>query len=70
VRWGWYYLSTVLDDYSRYILAWKLTSTMNNVTPADMYFGRYQEIMDTRAMIKQETLQQRRKENLREYARQ
>ena len=27
--WGWYYLSTVLDDYSRYILAWKLTTTMN-----------------------------------------
>ena len=26
--WGWYYLSTVLDDYSRYILAWKLTATM------------------------------------------
>lgn len=22
--WGWFYLSTVLDDYSRYILAWKL----------------------------------------------
>ncbi|MCH7576147.1 MAG: transposase [Candidatus Marinimicrobia bacterium] len=27
--WGWYYLSTVLDDYSRYILAWKLFDTMN-----------------------------------------
>jgi len=27
--WGWYYLSTVLDDFSRYILAWKLTPTMN-----------------------------------------
>ena len=27
--WGWYYLSTVLDDFSRYILAWKLTATMN-----------------------------------------
>jgi len=26
--WGWYYLSTVLDDYSRYILAWKLSTTM------------------------------------------
>ena len=22
--WGWYYLSTVLDDYSRYIVTWKL----------------------------------------------
>jgi hypothetical protein len=26
--WGWYYLSTVLYDYSRYILAWKLCKTM------------------------------------------
>ena len=28
IGWGWYYLSTVLDDYSRRILAWKLTATM------------------------------------------
>jgi putative transposase len=28
VGWGWYYLSTVLDDYLRYIIAWKLFSTM------------------------------------------
>ncbi|MBN1448710.1 MAG: transposase family protein [Bacteroidetes bacterium] len=26
--WGWYYLSTILDDFSRYIIAWKLFSTM------------------------------------------
>ena len=26
--WGWYYLSTVLDDFSRYIISWKLTTTM------------------------------------------
>lgn len=173
VGWGWYYLSTILDDYSRYIIAWKLTSNMaaddvkktldlaiettgvnqvkvkhrprllsdngpcylsselkdylgkyqikhtrgapyhpmtqgkieryhrsmknvvklehyyypselenalkqfvhyynheryheslDNITPADMYFGRYHEIMDRRARIKHETLQQRRKENL------
>ena len=24
IGWGWIYLSTVLDDYSRYIIAWKL----------------------------------------------
>ena len=171
--WGWYYLSTVLDDYSRYIIAWKLTTSMatgdvkqtldaaiettgvneitvkhrprllsdngpcyisselkdylgkhqlqhtrgapyhpmtqgkieryhrsmknvvklehyyypweleqairqfvqyynheryheslDNITPADMYFGRYQEIIDRRAVIKHETLQLRRKDNL------
>ena len=28
IGWGWYYLSTVLDDFSRYIIAWKLTPTM------------------------------------------
>ncbi len=173
VGWGWYYLSSVLDDYSRYIITWQLTTAMaaddvkqtldsaiettgvkkikvkhrprllsdngpcylssclkeylaehqmehtrgapyhpmtqgkierwhrsmknvvklehyyfpwdlenairqfvhhynheryheslNNVTPADVYFGRYQEIMDQRAIIKQKTLQQRRYENL------
>jgi putative transposase len=173
VGWGWYYLSTVLDDYSRYIIAWKLTTNMaaddvkktldlaiettgvdeikvkhrprllsdngpcylsselkdylgkhqmkhtrgapyhpmtqgkieryhrsmknivklehyytpselenaltqfvhyynheryheslDNITPADMYFGRYHEIMERRAMIKYDTLQQRRKDNL------
>jgi putative transposase len=34
VGWGWFYLSTVLDDFSRYILAWKLCTTMKarNVT--------------------------------------
>jgi transposase InsO family protein len=27
--WGWYYLSTVLDDYSRYIIAWSLRRSMS-----------------------------------------
>jgi putative transposase len=173
VGWGWYFLSTVLDDYSRYIISWKLTTSMSaddvkltldeaiertgadqvvvkhrprllsdngpcylskelkeylnkqkmehtrgapyhpqtqgkieryhrsmknvvklenyyypwdlekaigqfvdyynhqryhesldNVTPADMFYGRYEEIMDRRASIKQQTLQRRKEENL------
>jgi RNA-directed DNA polymerase len=34
LQWGWYYLSTVMDDYSRYILSWRLCTGMdtNEVT--------------------------------------
>ena len=28
IGWGWFYLSTVLDDFSRFIIAWKLCTTM------------------------------------------
>ncbi len=28
IGWGWFYLSTILDDYSRYIIAWKLCTNM------------------------------------------
>jgi putative transposase len=28
IGWGWMYLSSVLDDFSRYIIAWKLCGTM------------------------------------------
>ena len=28
IGWGWLYLSTVLDDFSRFIIAWKLCTTM------------------------------------------
>ena len=27
--WGWYYLSTVLDDFSRFIIAWRLCTSMS-----------------------------------------
>jgi len=29
IGWGWYYLSTVLDDYSRFIVAWRLCTSMS-----------------------------------------
>lgn len=28
IGWGWYYLSTILDDYSRYIIHWELCDSM------------------------------------------
>jgi putative transposase len=31
VGWGWYYFSSVMDDYSRYIIAWKLFNSMSAI---------------------------------------
>ena len=28
IGWGWFYLSTILDDFSRYSVAWKLCASM------------------------------------------
>lgn len=30
IGWGWYYLTTILDDYSRYIVAWELCKNMKS----------------------------------------
>jgi len=35
IGWGWFYLSTILDDYSRYIIAWKLCTTMSTSDVTD-----------------------------------
>ncbi len=43
VGWGWYYLGTIMDDYSRYILSWKLFTGMSA--------GDVKEILDM-ALVK------------------
>lgn len=35
VGWGYYYLSTVIDDFSRYLLAWKLSTGMSHTDVQD-----------------------------------
>jgi putative transposase len=36
IDWGWYYLVTVMDDYSRLILAWELKSDMTSGSLIDV----------------------------------
>ena len=35
IGWGWFYLSTILDDYSRYIVSWKLCTGMTSKDTTD-----------------------------------
>ncbi|MBT3631326.1 MAG: transposase, partial [Candidatus Marinimicrobia bacterium] len=42
----------------------RLHESLDNVTPADMYFGRKEKILTQRQIIKQKTLQMRKRINL------
>jgi len=46
ISWGYYYLVTVMDDYSRFILAWKLQKDMS----ADSLIEVVQEAVDATGM--------------------
>jgi putative transposase len=46
VGWGYYYLVTVMDDYSRFILAWKLQKDMS----ANSFIEVIQEAVDATGM--------------------
>jgi putative transposase len=49
-----------LDYYNNH----RYHESLNNVTPADVYFGRNREILTKRDQIKRKTLALRRKQNL------
>ena len=46
VGWGYYYLVTVMDDYSRFILAWNLQRDMSAASLIEVI----QEAIDTTGM--------------------
>ncbi|GEM_PF-3565932 len=31
IGWGWFHLSTILDDFSRHVIAWKLCATSQSL---------------------------------------
>jgi transposase InsO family protein len=57
-------LRRAIEAFVQYYNQDRYHESLDNVTPADMVFGRYHEIMGRRAQIKQQTLQLRRYQNL------
>ncbi len=59
-----------IADFVAYYNHERYHESLDNVTPADVFFGRQQEVLTQREIIKQRTLQQRRRHHLRieEYA--
>jgi putative transposase len=57
-------LEQAIADFVAYYNYQRYHESLDNVTPADVYFGRQEEVL-TREFIKQQTLLQRRRNNLR-----
>ena len=53
-------LEYAIANFVRYYNEQRYHEALDNVTPADMYFGRFTAVMTQRERIKQQTLQQRR----------
>jgi transposase InsO family protein len=57
-------LEQAIVSFVRYYNAHRYHEALDNVTPADMYFGRDTQVMTQRERIKQQTLQHRREQYL------
>ena len=60
-------LSDSSDEYANYNNQ-RYHESLDNVTPADVYFGRQVAVLSERAKIKRQTMRQRKKEYLAERA--
>ena len=60
-----YYLPGELEEQLQNFVSYynheRYHEALNNLTPADMFYGRGQEILERRALIKQNTLAMRRR---------
>jgi len=55
-------LKEALHQFVQYYNHYRYHESLNNVTPADVYYGRQDEILKRREIIKQKTIRQRRKD--------
>ncbi len=57
-------LEQTIKEFVTYYNNERYHESLNNLTPADVYFGRRESILERREVIKQNTLRSRKKENL------
>ena len=57
-------LEVELKQFISYYNNERYHESIDNVTPADVFFNRYREVLDNRKKVKIETMKQRRKYNL------
>ena len=57
-------LETEIASFVQYYNHQRYHESLDNLTPADVYFGRAKEVLTKRDQIKKQTLQQRRLQNL------
>ena len=61
-------LEQAIADFVCYYNTQRYHESLDNVTPADVYHGRQQQILTQRELIKQQTLQLRRQDYLQQVA--
>jgi hypothetical protein len=57
-------LESQVTSFVNYYNNQRYHEALENLTPADVYFGRTKEVLNKRAEIKKQTLQHRRLQNL------
>ena len=57
-------LRKIKENIGRFVHYYNAHESLDNLTPADVYFGKKKELLSLRAMIKHETLKMRRLYNL------
>ena len=57
-------LETEIASFVNYYNQQRYHESLDNLTPADVYFGRAKEVLSKRDQVKKQTMQQRRLQNL------